>query len=232
MTADFSIVPIGDAALLVAFAERLDAAVNARVVWVAEALRRAAPPGVRDVVPAFHSLAVYFDPLRTDHDRLTALLDVSAQSSRDATVVAAPTRQVPVCYGGSYGPDLEAMAASTGLSEPEIVARHVAPVYRVFMIGFSPGFAYMGTVDPTIAVPRRPTPRVRVPVGSVGIAGSQTGIYPSETPGGWMLIGRTPVRPFQPMRPDPFLFRPGDAVQFVAIDADAYRRLSPPGGER
>lgn len=232
MSADFTIVPAGDASLVVAFADRLDAAVNARVVWLAAEVRRADLLGVRDIVPAYHSLAVYFDPLRTDTSNLTAFLDVSAAASRDASPVAANVHDVPVCYGGSYGPDLEEIAATTGLSEAEIVARHAQPVYRVFMIGFTPGFAYLGPVDAAIAVPRRATPRVRVPVGSVGIAGPQTGIYPSETPGGWQLVGRTPVRPFQPVGPDPFLFKAGDAVRFVPIDADEYRRLTARGGDQ
>lgn len=226
MTADFAIVPAGDAVLLVEFAARLDAAINARVVWMAEEVRRSRTAGVLDVVPAFHSLAVYFDPLRTDANRLTTLLKAAASASRDVTMPLATPRQVPVCYGGIYGPDLEAIAETTAMTADEIITLHAAPVYRVFMVGFTPGFAYMGPVDPRIAVPRRPTPRVRVPVGSVGIAGSQTGIYPSETPGGWMLIGRTPLRPFQPTRPEPFILEPGDAVQFVPITADTYRRLT------
>lgn len=231
MTRDYTIVPAGDAAVFVTFVDRLDAGINARVVWLADELRRTSPMGVRDIVLAYHSLAVYFDPLRTDRARLTTWLEGSAAASRDAGIPPAMTRRVPVCYGGSYGPDLVGLAATSGLAESEIIARHLAPVYRVFMIGFTPGFAYMGPVDPTIAFPRRATPRVRVPVGSVGIAGSQTGIYPSETPGGWMIIGRTPVRPFRPTRPDPFLFKPGDAVQFESITADEYRRQTTEGEE-
>lgn len=230
MTVDYAIVPAGDAVVHVAFAARLEAVVNARVVWLADALRRAQWPGVRDIVPAYHSLAVYFDPLRTDVDRLTKHLETIAAQSREAAVPPVTVREVPVCYGGIYGPDLDAMVEATGLSVAEIIARHSAPQYRVFMVGFTPGFAYLGPVDPSIAVPRRPTPRVRVPVGSVGIAGQQTGIYPSETPGGWMLIGRTPLRPFQPTRPQAFLLQPGDAVQFVPVDADEYHRLTTAGG--
>ena len=232
MTDDYSIVPAGDAVLLVAFAARLDAAINARVVWMADALRRLRWPGVRDVVPAYHSLAVYFDPLRTDIERLAPQLERLAVQSRETPVPDVTVREVPVCYGGIYGPDLDAIAESTGLAAETIIARHAAPEYRVFMVGFMPGFAYLGPVDPSIAVPRRATPRIRVPVGSVGIAGQQTGIYPSETPGGWMLIGRTPLRPFQPGRDEPFALKPGDAVRFVAIDADEYRRLATTAGER
>lgn len=228
---EFSIIAAGDAAWLVEFADRLDVTINARVIWTAEDVRRANWPGVRDVVPAFHSLAVYFDPLRADADRLRTALEASASASRDAVVSPTAPREVPVCYGGEHGPDLDGMAESTGLSRDEIVAIHAASTYRVFMIGFTPGFAYLGPVDPRIAAPRLPTPRVRVPAGSVGIAGQQTGIYPSETPGGWRLIGRTPFRPFQPLRSEAFLLKPGDAVRFVPIDEDEYRRHTGASGD-
>lgn len=221
---EFSITAAGDAAWLVEFADRLDVAINARVIWTAEDVRRANWPGVRDVVPAFHSVAVYFDPLRADAERLRTALDASAAASRDAVVSRTTPREVPVCYGDEHGPDLDGMVESTGLPIDEIIAIHAAPTYRVFMIGFTPGFAYLGPVDPRIAVPRLATPRVRVPTGSVGIAGQQTGIYPSDTPGGWRLIGRTPFRPFQPLRQEAFLLKPGDAVRFVPIDVDEYRR--------
>lgn len=224
MTREFSITAAGDAAWLLEFADCLDAAINARVVWVADDLRRANWPGLRDVVPAFHSLAVYFDPLRTDADRVRVALEAAAIASRDAEVVHNGTREVPVCYGGALGPDLESMVASTGLPEHEIIAIHAEATYRVFMVGFTPGFAYLGPVDARIATPRLATPRVRVPAGSVGIAGQQTGIYPSDTPGGWRLIGRTPFRPFQPLRLEPFLLKPGDAVRFIPIDVEEYRR--------
>jgi KipI family sensor histidine kinase inhibitor len=194
------------------------------VVWTAEAVRRANWPGVRDVVPAFHSLAVYFDPLRADAERLRVSIEAAASASRDVDVTPSTLREVPVWYGGEHGPDLDGIAQSTGLSRDEVIAIHTAPTYCVFMIGFTPGFAYLGPVDPRIATPRLATPRVRVPAGSVGIAGQQTGIYPSETPGGWRLIGRTPFRPFQPLRQEPFLLKPGDAVRFVPIDAREYRR--------
>jgi KipI family sensor histidine kinase inhibitor len=230
VTADFRIIPAGDAALLVEFADRMDAAINARVVHLWQAARRARLPGVRDVVPAYRSLAVYFDPLRTDVTALVAFLERSAADTVGAEVTTAAPRRVPVCYGGDFGPDLDLVAAAAGLSVVDAIAAHCAPVYRVFMIGFSPGFAYMGTVDSRIAVPRRATPRVNVPAGSVAIAGKQTGIYPSDTPGGWMLVGRTPVRPFDPSRPNPFLFKAGDGVQFHPIDVDEYRRLADPAG--
>jgi inhibitor of KinA len=132
--------------------------------------------------------------------------------------------RIPVCYGGDHGPDLAAVAAFAGLSEAEVIRLHAEATYHVFMLGFVPGFAYMGIVNERIAMARHSTPRVRVPAGTVAIAGIQTGIYPAETPGGWQLIGRTPLKPFDGLRAEPFLVAPGDAVQFYAIDRDQYER--------
>jgi len=129
---------------------------------------------------------------------------------------------VPVVYGGEYGPDLAVVAAHAHVSEEDVVAMHAEVAYHVYMVGFVPGFAYMASVDPRIALPRRATPRQRVPAGSVAIAAGQTGIYPIETPGGWHLIGRTDVRPYDPQRAEPFLFRPGDQVRFHAVDRLAF----------
>jgi len=127
-----------------------------------------------------------------------------------------------VCYGGEGGPDLADVAAFAKLSEADVVRVHMDAAYRVFMLGFVTGFAYLGTVDPRIAAPRRHTPRLKVPIGSVGIAGAQTGIYPAVTPGGWQLIGRTPLKPFDPNRPEPFLMRAGDTVRFYPITQAEY----------
>jgi inhibitor of KinA len=224
------IVPAGDSAVIVEFASRIDAAVNAQVVALAESVRATALPGVRDVVPTFCSVAVYFDPLRTDVDALLAQLDrEAARKPPDPAPPASPVR-IPVCYGGEFGPDLAGVARFAGMSEAEIIELHSGPVYRVFMLGFVPGFAYMGTVDPRIAAPRRPTPRVRVPAGSVGIAGAQTGIYPSDSPGGWQLVGRTPVKPFDLGRLRPFLLQPGDAVRFYRIEPKDYETAGLPDG--
>jgi KipI family sensor histidine kinase inhibitor len=219
------IVPAGDAVLVVEFEERIDPAVNARAIALAETLHRLAPAGVRDVVPTYRSVAVYFDPLRTDYEALVASLEREAGADVAVSDAAATPIDIPVCYGGDLGPDLPAVAAYAHLSEAEVVALHAAATYRVFMLGFVPGFAYMGVVDTRIAIPRHSTPRVRVPIGSVGIAGVQTGIYPAETPGGWQLIGRTPLLPFDPARDEPFLMKAGDAVRFRAIDRGEYDQL-------
>jgi inhibitor of KinA len=133
--------------------------------------------------------------------------------------------KIPVCYGSDLGPDLQAVAAFARIDEAEVVRLHTASAYRVFMLGFMPGFAYMGSVNERIAIPRHPTPRLRVPRGSVGIAGAQTGVYPAETPGGWQLVGQTPLWPFDPGRPEPFLMKAGDFVQFYAIDRGEFDRM-------
>ena len=131
-----------------------------------------------------------------------------------------------MCYGGELGPDLTVVAAFSGLSEAEVIAVHAESTYRVYMLGFLPGFAYLGSVDERIAIPRRESPRLRVPAGSVGIAGRQTGVYPLPAPGGWQLIGRTPTRLFDLARAEPFLLRPGDQVRFAAVSESEFRRLS------
>ena len=219
------IVPAGDSALIVEFEERIDPAINARAIALADSLQAAAIAGVRDVVPTYRSVAVFFDPLRTNYDTLLERIERDAgRPAPDAARQAEPLR-IPVCYGGDLGPDLGAVAAFGGISADEVIALHASATYRVFMLGFVPGFAYMGIVDARIAAPRHSTPRVRVPAGSVGIAGVQTGIYPTETPGGWQLIGRTPVKPFDANRAQPFLMKGGDAVRFYAIDRAEYERL-------
>ncbi len=218
MTDDFQIVRAGDAAFIVRFAERIDPLVNARAIALADRLTAAAPDGVQDVVPAFRSVAVYFNPLRTNHDQLFAELQQLASNEAPADSRAKEPLQIPVQYGGQFGPDLADVARFAKTTEEEVVRLHTAVTYRVFMLGFVPGFAYMGAVDQRIAAPRRRIPRKAVPVGSVGIAGMQTGIYPSVIPGGWQLIGRTAVKPFDLSRTDASLFKPGDMVKFVAVE--------------
>jgi KipI family sensor histidine kinase inhibitor len=222
---DFRILPAGDSVLVVEFEERIDPVVNARAIALAEAVQAAGLPGVRDVVPTYRTVAVFFDPLRTNYDVLVARLEEEAGRDASDTGTERAAIRIPVCYGGDLGPDLPAVAMAAGIGTDEVVELHTGTTYRVFMIGFVPGFAYMGVVDERIAVPRHSTPRVRVPIGSVGIAGLQTGIYPAETPGGWQLIGRTPLKPFDPTRAEPFLLRAGDAVRFHAIDRAEYDQL-------
>lgn len=216
------IVPAGDSTLVMEFEDRIDPAVNDRVIAVADALAGDRVPGVRDIVPTYRSIAVYFDPLRTSFDALLALMARYAESAPDTAKGAHRLVRIPVCYGAEFGPDLEAVAEFARATPDEVIQLHRDTTYRVFMLGFVAGFAYMGTVAARIAMPRHATPRVRVPIGSVGIAGVQTGVYPAETPGGWQLIGRTPVKPFDASRAEPFLMKAGDAVQFYPISRTEY----------
>ena len=195
----------------------IDEDVNARAIAIARALRQRAIAGVRDVVSTFRSVAVFFDPLSTDVPALAAALHADA----DAVPSAYEGRaiEVPVVYGGDAGPDLAHVAAFAGCSSEAVIERHASRAYRVFMLGFLPGFAYMASVDETIAAPRRATPRLGVPSGSVGIAGRQTGIYPRDSPGGWQIIGRAATNLFDPRRTPPALFAPGDSVRFVPVPA-------------
>jgi KipI family sensor histidine kinase inhibitor len=220
------IVSAGDSALVAEFEERIDPAVNARVVSLAAALDRAHIVGIRDVVPTYRSVTVYFDPQCADRDALVSHIKELSMRSVGGTDVESRAHRVPVCYGGDLGPDLEAVARFAGLSVAGVVLAHTGRTYRVFMLGFLPGFAYMGPVDDRIAAPRQTHPRTRVPGGSVGVAGVQTGIYPCETPGGWQIVGRTPLRTFDATRAEPALLRPGDTVQFHAVVRSEFDRLA------
>ena len=220
---DWRLVRVGDAALALEFEQKIDPAVSARVLAVGDAVRTARHPGVLDVVEGYASVTVAFDPLRTSVEPLVADLEAAADGAPadDAPVMEV---ELPVCYGGRHGPDLGAVAAFAGCSEADVVALHHGATYRVYMLGFLPGFAYMGSVDTRLAMPRRSRPRLRVPAGSVGIAGFQTGVYPVAAPGGWQLVGRCPRKTFDPAAPNPFLLQHGCTVRFVPITEAEYSR--------
>lgn len=208
----------GDSMLLVEFEPVIDPIVNERAIALAARLRERGARGIRDVAPGYCTVGVHFDPLQTDLAALQGA--IAGEAAAVAAIGELPARQpveIPVRYGGADGPDLEAVAARAGCSPGEVIERHAARTYRVYMLGFVPGFAYMGRVDPGIAAPRHRVPRERVPAGSVGIAGEQTGVYPVASPGGWQLIGRTDTVMFDPERADPSLLAPGDLVRFVPI---------------
>ena len=203
----------GDSALLLELDAVIDPGVNAHAVAIAARLQRERLAGVRDVIPTYRSVAVHFDPLAADTDALrSALLRGIAEKGEP---VLGRTVEVPTTYGGEAGPDLADVAAWSGLTPDAVVEHHARRPYRVFMLGFLPGFAYLGSVAGRIAAPRRAVPRQRVPAGSVGIAGGQTGVYPRESPGGWQIIGRTALRLFDPDRVPAALLQPGDTVVFV-----------------
>jgi KipI family sensor histidine kinase inhibitor len=213
------LAPLGDRGLLVEFAPEVSPEINALVRGADAVLERL--PGVTETVPTFRSVLVVYDPLRIRCDDLTGQAEAAARAARPAPGNEGALVEIPVVYGGRDGPDLETVAQTLGLAPDEVVRLHCEPTYLVYMIGFSPGFAYLGRVPDALRLPRRTTPRTRVPAGSIAIADVFTGAYPQETPGGWHLLGRTWRQLFDPDRDEPALLRPGDRVRFVPVPAEA-----------
>ncbi|SIT44534.1 putative hydrolase subunit [Paraburkholderia piptadeniae] len=206
------IFPFGDIALVCEAPPPATLDCQRRVWAAAQAARDW--PHVLEVVPGMNNLTVIFDPLEADPDDLSAKLKAAWERASDAPAAGRDV-EIPVQYGGEYGPDLKAVADHTGLSVKEVVERHAGGKYIVFFLGFQPGFAYMGGLEDALHTPRRAEPRLEVPAGSVGIGGAQTGIYPATSPGGWQLIGRTSLKLFDPSRNPPTLLQPGDRVRFT-----------------
>jgi inhibitor of KinA len=198
---------------------------DARVLAATERLLRARPAAVTDVVPGYGCLLVVYDALAAAPDQVRDW--IAGHVAGAALAPRSRTVEIPVAYHPDLAPDLEPLAAEKGLSVEELIARHAAPLYRCRLLGFRPGFPFLWGLDERLASARLSSPRLRVPAGAVGIGGAQTGIYPVESPGGWRLIGRTPVRLFDPARPEPFLVHPGDRVRFVPVDRAEFDRLAP-----
>lgn len=214
---DYRLVPIGDSGVLVDCGERIESEVNAWVRAAARAIEAAKLAGVLELVPTYRSLAVFYDSCVVRQAELLARLPLLLD--RISLVPGAARRwRIPVCYGGEYGIDLEPLAERHELSPAQLVERHAARIYRIYMIGFMPGFAYLGGLDPSLHTPRRDSPRSLTPAGSISIGGAQTAVASVAAPSGWHLIGRTPVRTFEPERERPFLLDAGDEVRFVPID--------------
>jgi inhibitor of KinA len=216
----------GEAALVVEFGEAIDPAINRRVHDLLLAIEAARVPGVRDLVPTYRSLLVSYDPRQSTFDTLRAaiasLTDRPAGTGRTTSRIV----EIPTAYGGEFGPDLAFVAAHNNLTEADVVSIHTGTDYLVYMMGFSPGFTYLGGMSERIAAPRLKTPRTAIPAGSVGIAQQQTGIYPVESPGGWQLIGRTPVSLFDPSRVPPVVVEAGDYLRFRSVPSEDYRTIS------
>jgi len=219
-------LPLGDSAVTIEFGNAIDPRINARVVAFAGAIVTQQWTGILDVVPTYRSVTIHFDPLRWDSTELLARLQALPRARTRKTPSNGTLHRIPVLYGGDWGPDLEDVAAFAGLKPSEAVTLHASVRYRVYMLGFNPGFPYLGLVPEPLAMPRLTTPRIKIPAGSIGIADRQTGIYPTATPGGWRLIGRTPLSFYRRTDPHPFQLKAGDLIQFRPIDPDEYDRLS------
>lgn len=233
-TSTIRIFPLGDAAAVVDFGGGISPATLHRIRALRQYLAAHPLPGLRELVPAYTTLTVYYDPWQVSqagpqlpYEQVAAWLQAQLPAAEATREVAAPpeTVELPVCYGGEWGPDLEAVAQHTGLTPAEVVARHAAPAYLVHLLGFLPGFAYLGGLDAALATPRQAVPRALVPAGAVGIAGGQTGVYPLASPGGWQLIGRTPLQLFNPTWPTPTRLQAGQQVRFVPISEREFHQL-------
>lgn len=215
----------GDSSILLQFGNTIDPAINRKIAATVQLMREQHINGVTDVIPAFCSLLINYDPRVISYEqikrRMEALvkIDVSAGDTRKRVF------EIPVCYGGEFGPDIQNIADHAGLSVEEVIQIHTSRDYLIYMLGFLPGFTYLGGLDERIHTPRLANPRIRIPAGSVGIGGSQTGIYPMDSPGGWQLMGQTPVKTYDPDREVPILVEAGDYIRFVPIDEDEFHRI-------
>lgn len=213
--------PLGDSALLVQLGDKIDSAINQRVHALNALLQANSIAGIVETVPAYCTLLIHYDPLILTFDQVTLWVRDKLTQVDDSLNRKPRQLEVPLRYGGASGPDLEAVAVSKGISTADVVRIHSEREYTVYMMGFTPGFPYLGTLDERLIMPRLETPRTLVKAGTVAIAGSQTGIYPLDSPGGWHLIGWTPLKLFDPTRESPFLFAPGDIIKFIPLESDS-----------
>ena len=221
---DVRFLPAGDSAVVVEFGDRVDRALSERVLRLGASVRAAHIDGVLETVPTYRSLMVLHDPLAIPTgrliDALEGLVHGGAHEAKDTTLW-----HIPACYDEPHAPDLADVAARTGLSPAQIIGHHASTIFHVYMLGFVPGFPYMGDLPDALVLPRRTDPRVKVPAGSIAIAAGQTAIYPVESPGGWHLIGATPVRLFDVRSPRPALLAPGDKVRFARVNPQEFDEI-------
>ncbi|MDE3841208.1 kinase inhibitor [Bacillus methanolicus] len=231
---EYRLHPLGDNAVIIELGEDINIETQQKVKMITSILDNNPPEWMIEYIPAFTTVTVFYNPVKTSNllnykilpyvyvcEQLQQLL---ARLKTDKTIKPRVV-EIPVCYGGEFGPDLEYVAAFNGLTTEEVIDIHSSSDYLVYMIGFAPGFPYIGGMSEKIATPRRETPRLKIPSGSVGIAGKQTGVYPIETPGGWQLIGRTPLKLFRPNEEPPSLLMAGDKIQFVPISYNEYKEM-------
>lgn len=224
--ADVRFLLTGDTSLCVEFGSEISESINTQIRAFNIALGRSGIPGIVETVPTYRSLMIHYDP---EVIRCTPLLDKLKSLLGQLDKIEVPPSEVleiPVLYGGEMGPDLEFVAEHNGKTEAEVVRIHTSAEYLIYMLGFTPGFTYLGGMSDEIAAPRLETPRVKIPAGSVGIAGTQTGVYPIDSPGGWQLIGRTPVRMYDASREHPILPQAGQYIKFYPIDQAEYDRIA------
>lgn len=219
--------PFGDNALIIELGDAISLEINQKVITLNEAILKAKINGIEEAVPTYRSLLIRYDPMKTTYEQLVFRLKDLEATIKTGELAEGKHKKIiiPCVYGGDYGPDLSFVAEYHGLTEKQVIELHSGREYRVYMIGFVAGFPYLGELPDEIATPRLSVPRLRVPAGSVGIAEKQTGIYPCEAPGGWRIIGRTPIKLFDLSREPPNLLEPGDTVKFQPISEEEFKKL-------
>ncbi len=215
----------GDRALNMEFGNVINEEVNKKIRAVTTLIENNKISGINEVVPTYRSLMIHYNPLIIDFEELVKLLKRIEENINNIELLSPETIEIPVLYGGLYGPDIENVARHNNLSVKEVINIHTSAKYLIYMLGFTPGFPYLGGMDKRISTPRLSSPRTKIPAGSVGIAGEQTGVYPMQSPGGWQLIGSTPVELFNPERENPILLKSGNYIVFKSIDEDEYMKI-------
>ncbi len=212
--------------MLVEYGDVIDPDINNKVRSMAIVMERESLKGVVETIPTYRSMLIIYDPAITNPSKLEKEVLALEESLSQIKIPPADTVEIPVCYGGEFGPDIGFVAEHNSITKDDVVRIHSGAEYRIYMIGFTPGFPFLGGLPKVLNTPRLETPRSFVPEGSVGIAKNQTGIYPLASPGGWQLIGQTPLKLFAPERSNPFIYKAGDRIKFMPISADDYKRLA------